>query len=53
MNDRFVIERPYERAGVVTPGLPALSPGVERYPVPGGGSSTMQMRSTSVVRFEC
>jgi aminomethyltransferase len=38
MNVQPVIERPYERAGVVTPGLPVLPPGVERHPVPGGGS---------------
>ena len=31
-------EHPWERAGVVTPGLPILPHGVERYPVPGGGS---------------
>ncbi len=31
-------ETPYERAGVIAPGLPILAPGVERHPVPGGGS---------------
>ena len=32
------IEHPWERRGVVTPGLPILPHGVERHPVPGGGS---------------
>ena len=32
------IEHPWERAGIVTPGLPILPHGVERHPVPGGGS---------------
>jgi aminomethyltransferase len=34
----MVLEHAYERAGVILPGLPVLPPGVERYPVPGGGS---------------
>lgn len=38
MNRQSVFEKPYERAGVVIPGLPVLPAGVERYPVPGGGS---------------
>ncbi len=33
-----VFEVPWERRGVLAPGLPILPPGVERYPVPGGGS---------------
>jgi aminomethyltransferase len=33
-----VIATPYERGGVITPGLPVLPHGVERHPVPGGGS---------------
>ena len=33
-----IIEHPWERAGVITPGLPILPHGVERHPVPGGGS---------------
>ena len=32
-----VFETPYERAGVITPGLPILPHGTERHPVPGGG----------------
>ena len=32
------IEHPWERRGIVQPGLPILPHGVERHPVPGGGS---------------
>ncbi len=35
---RPILETPYERAGVITPGLPVLPHGVERHPIPGGGS---------------
>ena len=35
---RPVFEVPWERKGVVQPGLPILPHGVERHPVPGGGS---------------
>ena len=38
MTERPVFERPFERAGVIIPGLPVLPAGMERYPVPGGGS---------------
>ena len=38
MNVRPVFEIPWERKGVITPGLPILPHGVERHPVPGGGS---------------
>ncbi len=38
MNKPTFIEHPWERAGVVTPGLPILPHGVERHPIPGGGS---------------
>jgi len=38
MNRPSVFERPFARAGVLIPGLPVLPAGVERYPVPGGGS---------------
>lgn len=37
-------ERPTERAGVVTPGLPVLPAGMERHPVPGGGSRAVEIR---------
>lgn len=33
-----VFEVPWERSGVIQPGLPILPHGVERHPVPGGGS---------------
>ena len=39
----LVFETPYERRGVITPGLPVLAPGVERYPVSGGGSCSVQI----------
>ncbi len=35
---RPILEVPWERKGVLVPGLPILPPGVERHPVPGGGS---------------
>ncbi|MGV6847438.1 MAG: DUF1989 domain-containing protein [Marinibacterium sp.] len=35
---RDFIEHPWERRGVVVPGVPILPHGVERHPVPGGGS---------------
>jgi len=36
-----LLEHPWERAGIRAPGLPILPPGVERHPVPGGGSRAM------------
>lgn len=36
-------ERPFERGGVRVPGLPILQPGVERHPVPGGGSRAVRI----------
>ncbi len=44
MNVRPVLETPYERRGITTPGLPILPHGVERYPLPGGGSRTVSVR---------
>lgn len=41
MNIKPVFETPYERAGIITPGLPILPHGTERHPVPGGGSRAM------------
>lgn len=38
-----IFETPYERRGVAVPGLPILAPGVERYPVSGGGSCSVQI----------
>ena len=40
---RAVLETPHERAGVVSPGLPVLPRGVERHPVPGGGSRAVEI----------
>ncbi len=37
-------ETPYERSGVLVPGLPVLAPGVERHPIAGGGSCTVPIR---------
>lgn len=38
-----IFATPYERAGVVKPGLPILPHGVERHPVPGGGSRVLDL----------
>jgi aminomethyltransferase len=38
MGARPIFETPYERGGIISPGLPVLPHGVERHPVPGGGS---------------
>ena len=38
-----IFEVPFERHGVVAPGLPILPAGVERHPVPGGGSRAVQI----------
>lgn len=38
-----VWQTPYERGGVIAPGLPVLSPGVERHPVAGGGSLLLRI----------
>ncbi len=38
MNVKPVFEVPYERSGVLAPGLPILPHGTERHPVPGTGS---------------
>ena len=38
MSVKPVFETPFERRGVLTPGLPILPHGVERHPIPGGGS---------------
>ena len=39
-----IFETPYERHGVSIPGLPILPRGVERYPIPGGGSRAVDIR---------
>ena len=38
MTVKPVFEVPWERSGVIAPGLPILPHGIERHPVPGGGS---------------
>ncbi len=38
MNVQPIFELPFERRGVLAPGLPILPQGVERHPVPGAGS---------------
>lgn len=37
------IERPMQLRGAIVPGLPVLPPGVERYPVPGGGTRAIEL----------
>ena len=36
-------ETPFERNGILIPGMPVLGHGVERYPVPGGGSRAIRI----------
>ena len=43
MNVSPVLQTPYERGGIITPGLPILPHGVERHPVPGGGSRAVSI----------
>ena len=43
MNYRPIFEAPFERNGVLSPGLPILPHGVERYPVAGGGSRAVKI----------
>ncbi len=43
MGIKPAFETPYERAGVITPGLTVLPHGVERHPVPGGGSRAVKI----------
>lgn len=43
MNQMPVFAKPYDRSGVLTPGLPVLPHGVERHPVPGGGSRALRI----------
>jgi aminomethyltransferase len=38
MGVKLIFETPFERRGILTLGLPILPHGVERHPVPGGGS---------------
>jgi aminomethyltransferase len=43
MDARPRFETPYERRGILVPGLPILPHGVERHPVPGGGSRAVRI----------
>ncbi|MFK5998964.1 MAG: DUF1989 domain-containing protein [Rhodobacterales bacterium] len=43
---------PYERAGVITPGLPILPHGVERHPVPGGGSRAVRIEKGDQITLQ-
>jgi len=45
MSMQPTFETPYERRGVVNPGLPVLPLGVERHPVPGGGSRSVPIHA--------
>lgn len=40
-----VFETPYERRGVLTPGMPILPSGVERHPILGGGSRSVAIHT--------
>jgi len=40
-----VFETPYERRGVIEPGLPILQTGVERHPIPGGGTRVISINA--------
>lgn len=40
-----VFETPYERRGIITPGMPILPHGVERHPIPGGGSRSVAINA--------
>ena len=39
-----VFETPFERRGIIAPGLPILPHGTERHPIPGGGSRAVPIR---------
>lgn len=41
MNEQPVFETPFERQGIITPGVPVLPKGTERHPIPGGGSRVL------------
>lgn len=44
MDRLHFIERPTELRGSIVSGLPVLPPGVERHPIPGGGSRAIELR---------
>ena len=41
MNVKPIFETPFEKKGIITPGVPILPRGTERHPVPGGGSRAL------------
>jgi len=41
--DPIQYRHPYQHGSVLVPGLPVLAPGVERHPVPGGGSRAVEI----------
>ena len=41
MNVKPIFETPFERKGIITPGVPILPKGTERHPIPGGGSRAL------------
>ncbi len=43
MNQPVFFQKPYVRGGVITPGLPVLPHGMERYPIGGGGSRAVKI----------
>jgi aminomethyltransferase len=45
MTVRPAFETPYERRGVLVPGLPILPHGTERHPIPGGGSRAVRIEA--------
>jgi len=40
---------PDSRAGVLTPGMPIMPPGVERHPIPGGGTRALSIDAGDVI----
>jgi len=44
-----ITEAPYQRSGIRMPGMPVLPPGVERHPIPAGGSRAIEVAAGDVV----
>lgn len=49
MNVQPIFELPFERRGVLAPGLPILPQGVERHPVPGAGSRAVPISKGDIL----
>lgn len=47
--EKTAYRAPFQRSGVSVPGLPVLLPGVERHPVPGGGSRAFEVCAGDVI----